>query len=177
MPLPSDEEIQRNIEAWNLESDPTKRTPYTRIKDKKGDSVPVAARCDSLMVRRMDEILARALGWPTYKTRSDIIQDAIAFWLEQWDLDHPETASALSHQFHVEQMGRRRNARNQFFEMAKEELNGLRDEGDTTGLYQFIAALDQALTDFREDAPATFLSKMTELRAAAKKLVDASTEI
>lgn len=173
----SDEELHKSLEVWNLETDPTKRTPYKRIKEKGGESIPVTARCDSLMVRRLDEILASALGWPTYKTRSDIIQDAIAFWLEEWDKEHPEMVTALSYQFKVEQMGRRRSARTDFLEMAKRELDGLRDDGDIAGLHQFMQTLEIALSDFREDAPASFLRKIDEIRTSAKRLIDAGNAI
>lgn len=173
----SDEALAKQMEAWNLDADGSKRTPYTRVKDKKGDSVPVTARCDSLMVRRTDEILASAVGWPTYKTRSDIVQDALAMWLEEWDKEHPDQASALSYQFKVEQMGRRRAARTDFIDIAKKELDGLREDGDITGLHQFIATLDTALSDFRVDAPASFLRRVDELRTSAKRLIDASTTL
>lgn len=169
----SDEELKAHMEEWNLESDPRKRTPYKRIQERKGDSTPVACRCDSFIVRRMDEILATQD--PDYKTRSDIVQDALALWLEKWDEDHPEMVTALSYQFKVEQMGRRRAARSAFLEVAKTELEGLREDGDVGGLHHFIQALDTALIDFREDAPASFLRKIDEIRMGAKRLIDAST--
>lgn len=170
----SDDDLTSAMEAWNLDSDGQKRTPYKRVKERKGESIPVTARCDSLMVRRTDEILASAVGWPTYKTRSDIIQDALAMWLEEWDKDHPDNTTPLSYQFKVEQMGRRRSARTDFLEMAKTELDGLREDGDITGLAMFIATLDIALIDFRHDAPASFLVKIDEIRNNAKRLIDAS---
>lgn len=173
----SDDELSKAMEVWNLESESRSRTPYKRVSEKKGDSIPVAARCDSLMVRRMDEILASGMGSPDYKTRSDIIQDAIAFWLEEWDRSHPEMMTALSYQFRVEQMGRRRSARSGFLEMATKELEGLRDDSDITGLHQFIQTLDSALVDFREDAPASFLRKIDDIRTNARRLIDASNAI
>jgi len=173
----SDDEISNAMEAWNLEPDGTKRTPYKRVKERKGESIPVACRADALVVRRLDEILASAKGWPDYKTRSDIIQDAIVLWLERWEDEHPDTATALSHQLHVEKMGRRRAARNEFYELAKHELDGLREEGDITGLYQFIEAIDLSLKDFRTDAPAVYLRKIDELRTNAKRMIDASDTI
>ncbi len=172
----SDEELRNQLQAWNLETDPTKRTPYKRVQERKGDSTPVACRCDSFIVRRMDEILGSANS-PDYKTRSDIVQDAIALWLEEWDKEHPEMVTALSYQFKVEQMGRRRAARTAFLEVAKTELDGLRDDGDISGLHQFIQALDTALVDFREDAPASFLRKIDEIRTSARRLIDASNAL
>lgn len=173
----SDEELSKAMEPWNLESDGRTRTPYKRVKERSGESIPVATRCDSLMVRRMDEILASGVGSPTYRTRSDIIQDAIAFWLEEWDRNHPDMITPLAYQFKVELMGRRRSARKDFLEVAKAELDGLRDDGDITGLQELIKELDKALSDFRQDAPASFLNKMDEIRTSAKRLIDAGNTL
>lgn len=170
----SDEELSKAMEAWNLETDNKKRTPYKRVSEKKGDSIPVACRCDSLMVRRMDEVIG--LQDPSYKTRSDIVQDAIAMWLEDWDIRHPDVITALTYQFKVEQMGRRRSARSTFLEMAKKELDGLRDDSDIMGLHQFVQTLDTALMDLREDAPASFLRKVDDIRTSAKRLIGAGKD-
>lgn len=176
MPL-SDEELAKAMQAWNLETEPIKRTPYKRATERKGESIPIATRCDAFMVRRMDEILGSGTGLPDYKTRSDIVQDAIAFWLENWDQEHPDFSTPLRWQFRVEQMGRRRISRNDFLEKAKDTLDGLREDGDTTGLTHFIAALDESLTDFRQDAPVSFLSRISDLRSQAKRLLDASNQV
>ena len=84
------------------------------MKSKGGETERIQCRADAFHVRRMDERLAARLD-PEFKTRSDIMQDAIAMWLEDWDRRYPDgSGGQLRYQSELANMERRRQHRRGF---------------------------------------------------------------
>lgn len=163
-----------DFSPWMLDDSDAARQRYTKGDVKRGQTEVVQCRADAFHVRRIDEIVASRID-PSLKTRSDVLQDALAMWLEDWDKRYPDGAGGeLSYQAKLEAMRRKRRYRTDFLTTAEEELRGLREEGDVNGLSGFLQTLLLAQGDFKDDAPATYLGKIDNMVNEARRLLDAN---
>lgn len=162
---------------WMLDDETLKRQPYVKDQVKRGNTELIQCRADAFHVRRIDEIIAARID-STFKTRSDVVQDAIAMWLEDWDRRYPDGATGeLSYQARIEAMKRKRRYRADFLTIAEEELHGLQQDGDIQGLGNFLQTILLAQGDFKDDAPATYLQKIDDMILRARRLLNASNTI
>lgn len=159
---------------WMLEDTEAKRDRYTKSDVRRGNTEVIQCRADAFHVRRVDEIVASRID-PALKTRSDVMQDALAMWLEDWDRRFPDGAGGeLSYQARIEAMKRKRRYRLDFLETAEEELTGLQNDGDVQGLSTFLQTLLLAQGDFKDDAPDTYLRKIDDMIQRAQRLLAAN---
>jgi hypothetical protein len=161
------------FDPWALDDPSSSRQRYTKNEVKRGETERIQCRADSFHIRRIDEILAARID-PEFKTRSDVFQDAIAMWLEDWDHRYPDGASGqLRYQSELANMERKRQHRQGFIEHAETQLTGLREDGDVLGLKSYISLMLRARGDFQDDAPDSFMERMDKLISEARRLLDA----
>lgn len=166
-----------DFSPWMLDDSDQSRQRYTKSDVKRGQTEVIQCRADSFQVRRVDEIVASRID-PVLKTRSDVLQDALAMWLEDWDRRYPDGAGGeLSYQARLEAQRRKRRYRTDFLATAEDELKGLREEGDITGLSGFLQTLLMAQGDFKDDAPASYLHKIDNMISEARRLLDANRNL
>lgn len=166
-----------DFSPWMLDDSDQSRQRYTKNDVKRGQTDVIQCRADSFHVRRVDEIVASRID-PSLKTRSDVLQDALAMWLEDWDRRYPDGAGGeLSYQAKLEGMRRKRRYRSDFLMTAEEELKGLREDGDVNGLSGFLQTLLMAQGDFKDDAPGSYLQKIENMISEARRLLDANRNL
>jgi hypothetical protein len=162
---------------WQLDETDAARHRYTKSDVKRGNTEVIQCRADAFHVRRVDEIVASRID-PNLKTRSDVMQDALAMWLEDWDTRYPDGATGeLSYQARIEGMRRKRRFRTDFLETAEEELRSLATDGDTLGLSTLLQTLLLAQGDFKDDAPQSYLDKLEKHISETKRLLAGSRMI
>jgi Arc/MetJ-type ribon-helix-helix transcriptional regulator len=159
---------------WTLDDTDTKRQRYTKSDVHRGQTELIQCRADSFHVRRIDEIVASRID-AVLKTRSDVIQDAIALWLEDWDRKFPDgSGGELGYHARLLRIERKRIYRDQFMETAEEQLNALQADGDIHGLAEFLQIILQSQGDFKDDAPVSFMDQLEKLVDRAHRLVEAA---
>lgn len=157
---------------WLLDDADIPRQRYTKSDVKRGQTELLQCRADAFHVRRIDEIVASRLE-ANFKTRSDVVQDAVAMWLEDWDRRYPDGASGeLSYQGRLEKLQRRQQHRDSFMETASEYMDSLRTTGDIYGLKEFLQVLLMAQGDFRADAPVSYMNKLEYMVETAERLLN-----
>ena len=162
-----------DIHDWLSNDDGTPRQRYTKSDVKRGQTELVQCRADAFLVRRVDEIVASRLD-PIIKTRSDVLQDAIALWLEDWDERYPDQGGALAYQSRLERMSRRREYRESFIDTVEEQLELTKRLGDISDLRELSQILSLAYTDFKTDAPPTSMKRMDDLMQTCQRLITES---
>ena len=149
------------------------RQPYTKASVKRGETTHIQCKADAFLVRRVDEIVASRID-DAFKTRSDVLQDAIAMWVDDWDEHHPDGASGqLSYQSELSRLERASENRTAFLTRADTQLNRLSGEGDRNGLQTYLEVMARARGDFLDDAPKSFINKMDQYIDQAKRLLSA----
>lgn len=160
------------FDPFSLDDPTHPRQRYTKTEVKRGETERIQCRADSFHIRRIDEILAARID-PEFKTRSDVFQDAIAMWLEDWDRRYPDGAAGqLRYQSELANMERSRRHRTEFITNAEQELDGLREDADINGLRQYVQLMCRARGDFLDDAPATFMVRMDKMISESRRLVE-----
>lgn len=159
---------------WQLDDPDAGRQRYTKSAVARGQTELIQCRADAFHVRRVDEIVASRID-PTLKTRSDVVQDALALWLEDWDKRYPDgSGGELGYHARLLRMERKREYREQFMQAAEKQLEGLQSEGDVRGLSEFLGIMLQSQGDFKDDAPPSFLQKLDLIIDRAHRLVEAA---
>lgn len=159
--------MSSNASAWGLENSHDR---YTKSEVKRGESEHINCRLSSFHVRRVDEIIA-ARYEPSFKTRTDVLQDAIVMWLEDWDQRYPDGSrgemSALSE---MELKVRRRESRDSFMAFAKKEFEALIDDTDLHGIRAFLITLIKFRTESPPDTPQKFKNEVDGMIERARRL-------
>jgi hypothetical protein len=162
-----------SFDPFALDDPTASRQRYTKDQVKRGETERVQCRADAFKVRRIDEIVAARIE-PELGTRSDVLNDAIDLWLEDWDRRYPDGASGqLRYQSELLNMERKRQYRQGFIDQAETQLTGLREEGDLLGLKSYVGLMLRARGDFMDDAPDSFMERMDKLISEARRLLDA----
>jgi hypothetical protein len=157
---------------WTLD-DSENRQRYTKSDVRRGQTEFIQCRADSFHVRRIDEIVASRID-PTLKTKSDVLQDALAMWLEDWDKRYPDgSGGELAYRARLMRMERKRAFREEFMESAGDQLEALQRDGDALGMSEFLQIMLQAQGDFKDDAPSSYLSKVEDMIQRARRMLDA----
>lgn len=156
-----------NANAWGLENTHDR---YTKSDVRRGESEHVSSRISSFHMRRIDEIIA-ARYEPQFKTRTDVIQDAIVMWLEDWDQRYPDGAHGeLSAFSEMELQTRRRESRDSFMQFAEKEFEALIDDTDLAGIKRFLITLIKFRTDSPPDTPQKFRNQIDSMIERARRL-------
>ena len=159
---------------WTLDDPDAIRQRYTKAQVKHGQTDLIQCRADAFHVRRVDEIVASRID-PTLKTRSDVMQDALAMWLEDWDRRYPDgSGGELSYSARLQRMERKRRYRSEFIDSASEQLDSLQRDGDALGLGEFLQIMLQAQGDFKDDAPPSYLTKVEGMIQTARRMLEAA---
>jgi hypothetical protein len=162
-----------SFDPFSLEDRSSCRQRYTKKEVKRGETEQIQCRADMFNVRRIDEIIAARIE-PEIKTRSDVLNDAISLWLEDWDHRYPDGAAGqLRYQSELVNMERKRGYRQDFIQRAEGQLAGLREDGDLLGLKNYISLMLRARGDFMDDAPDSFMERMDRFISEARRLIDA----
>ncbi len=165
--------VAMTINPWALDDPESNRQRYTKSDVKRGATELIQCRADAFHVRRVDEIIASRVD-PAFKTRSDVVQDALAMWLEDWDRRYPDGAGGeLAYQSLMRAIELKRTHREEFLESAKNQLDGLRQDGDVDGLSDYLHIMARAQGDLKDTAPATYMRRLNELIMEARHLLDA----
>lgn len=158
------------LNPWALD-DTGARQRYTKSEVKRGETERIQCRADAFQIRRIDEIVASRID-PSFKTRSDVLQDAIAMWLEDWDLRYPDgVGGELSYQARLKTMERKRVYRQEFLTSAVEQIDSLKIDADVEGLSSYLHIMLLAQGDFRSSAPESYLKQLDALIAEARRLI------
>lgn len=156
-----------NASDWGLD---VPHDRYTKSEVKRGDTEHINCRINSFHVRRIDELLAARFE-PNFKTRTDVIQDAIVMWLEDWDLRYPDGAHGqLSAESKMQLRKRRREHREAFMAFADKEFEALIFDKDKSGIADFLITLIQARAEFPPDTPQSFQDKLNAMIEKARRL-------
>ena len=159
-------------DPWNLDDTESIRQRYTKHDVKRGQTELIQCRADSFQVRRIDEILACRIE-PVFKTRSDVLQDAICMWLEDWDRRYPDGVTGeLAYQARMHDMARRRAYREEFMESATNQLDGLRHDGDARGLSEFLHIVLRARGELQDSAPPSYMQRLDRIIETARRLLE-----
>lgn len=162
------------LDSFSLGGIENERQPYTKASIKRGETERVQCRADAFLVRRIDEIVASRID-EDFKTRSDILQDAISMWVDDWDNRHPDGMQGqLHYQSELARLERATENRSAFLGRAERQLTQLRNDGDTNGFSTYLSIMFRARGDFLDDAPKPFISKMDQFISEAKRLLDES---
>lgn len=156
-------------EDWRLEKP---HETYTKSDVKRGQTEHINFRADAFHIRRIDEILGGRYD-PAFKTRSDVLSDAIVMWLEDWDLKHPDgSAGELRGRFQLDRQKQARDSRNDYLEQIKVELEDLRKDGDIDGLRALASNIIQQREDFKGSAPPRYIAELDQVLAETRRLLD-----
>jgi hypothetical protein len=158
-----------DVDPWRMEKP---HETYTKSDVKRGATDHVQFRADSFHIRRIDEILGQRLD-SAFKTRSDVFQDAIVMWLEDWDLKHPDGAAGeLHYKFAMEQQKRQRVSRREYLETVKEELDDLRKDADVEGLRALARNIISASEELKHTAPPKYIAELDQILADTRRMLD-----
>jgi hypothetical protein len=162
-------DITRDSDPWRLERT---HEVYIRPKLTKEEQEYCNFRASKFHIRRLDEIVGQRLD-PAFKTRTDILYDAVVLWLENWDLNHPDGATGELHfQFQLEQQQRQRASRNSYLEMVKGELEEAKKDGDLDGLSALASNIIRATQELKHSAPPKYVAELDQLLAETRRLLD-----
>jgi len=163
-----------NTDAFHLDDSELSRQRYTKSNVRRGETEVIQCRADAFHVRRIDEIVASRID-PAFKTRSDVMQDAIAMWLEDWDRRYPDGAGGeLAFQARLKALERKREFRVGFIQAATEQLEGLVSDSDILGIREFLQMMLQAQGNFKDDAPQPYMRQIEELIQRSRRLLDST---
>jgi hypothetical protein len=161
------------LNPWALD-DLTPRQRYTKTEVKRGETERIQCRADAFNVRRIDEIVASRIE-PTLKTRSDVLNDALSLWLDDWDSKYPDgVGGELAYQARLKTMERKRIYRNDFLEDAKAQIENLQSDGDLEGLTTYLHLMQLAQGDFQSSAPESYVRQLKSLIDQARRLIEAA---
>jgi hypothetical protein len=161
--------MAEDVNPWQLER---QHETFTKSNVQRGNTEHIQFRADAFHVRRIDEIIASRVD-PSFKTRSDVLSDAVVLWLENWDLQHPDgTAGELHHRFQLDNQKRARQYRVEYMESAKEELDALRKDFDVEGLRALSRNLIAATIELTGKAPPKYIAELDQLLAETRRLLD-----
>lgn len=164
--------VEMTVNPWALDDPESNRQRYTKSNVQRGSTEVIQCRADAFHVRRIDEIVASRID-PSFKTRSDVMQDALAMWLEDWDRRYPDGAAGeLSYQALMKAMERKSAYRTEFMETASGQLDRLRQEGDSGGLSEYLHIMARARGDFKDSAPPSYMTKIDRLISDARRLLE-----
>lgn len=152
---------------WGLEA-PHER--FTKSDVKRGDTEHINCRISSHHKRRIDEILAGRFE-PAFKTLTDVVQDSLVMWLEDWDSRHPDgQAGELAATSQIQLNIRRREARETFMSDVDKEWEALLDDADIEGIKRLLVILIKARAEFPPDSPPKFREKIDRMIERARRL-------
>lgn len=162
-------DITREPDPWRLEST---HQVYSRPKLPKDEQEYCNFRANKFHIRRIDEIVGQRLD-PSFKTRTDVLYDAVVLWLETWDLNHPDGATGeLHYQFELEQQQRQRESRNNYKDKVVEQLDELRKDGDIEGIKALASNIVRATRELKDSAPPKYIAELDQILADTRRLLD-----
>lgn len=161
--------------AWQLDgpTEPaTERERYTKAEVKRGEVEFIGCKAKAIHVRRIAEIVESRVE-PELKTKSDVLQDALVMWLEDWDRRHPDFTDehSLRAQDELDRMQQLTIARKTIIAKAKGQLDALREDGDIVGLRRFLRVLEDMEEKNRADAPAKFMKDLADMTVQVTRLL------
>jgi hypothetical protein len=151
-----------------------KRQLTTRAKVPRGESEFVGFRCAISRIRKMDEIVASRF-YSEIKTRSDILQDAVVMWIDQYYEDNP-TAPGKG-DWDLTRMEIARAVRDSRLEQAERVARRAQDEDDRKTMLKTLPNLHRLRMQFEaEDASPTEMKRLRHLITQLEaKMTDAPT--
>lgn len=162
-------DISKEHDPWNLERT---HEVYTRTKLPKDEQEYCNFRAKKSHIRRIDEIVGQRLD-PAFKTRTDVLFDAVVLWLETWDLNHPDGATGeLRFEFQLEQQQRQRGSRTSYMEKVTQELDELRKDADIDGLRSLASNIIMATQEMKHSAPPKYIAQLDQILADTRRLLD-----
>lgn len=162
-------DISRDSDPWRLEK---MHEVHPRPKLLKDEQEYCNFRANKFHVRRIDEIVGQRLD-PAFKTRTDVLYDAVVLWLETWDLNHPDGSTGeLHYRFQLEQQRRQRESRNAYLESLVEELDALRKDADLEGIKSLSSNIINAREELKHTAPPKYIAQLDQLLADTRRLLD-----
>lgn len=102
--------------------DRAKSRYYTRASAQSRETDPITFRASSSEIRKIDEIVASRIE-PELKTRSDVINDALHRWLENFFAEHSDDMPGLADRFRLEHIKHLYDSRQQDIDLLKETLD------------------------------------------------------
>lgn len=162
-------DISRESDPWRLE-----RTHEVNPRPKlaKDEQEYCNFRANKFHIRRIDEIVGQRLD-PAFKTRTDVLYDAVVLWLETWDLNNPDGATGeLHYRFQLEQQKRQRESRTAYRDSLMEELDALRKDADIEGIKALATNIIHAREELRHTAPPRFIAELDQILADTRRLLD-----
>lgn len=163
-------------DPWFLE-DTELRPRYNRGNLPKGQVEHIQCRTNALHVRRIDEIVASRVE-PVFKTRSDVLQDAISMWLDDWDQRYPDgigMGGELAYRSMLDKAERMDEEREGFVQSAQTRLERLQNNKDTEGIEGFLRMMLAAQVKLqKEKAPAVYLDRIEEMIVRSRRLLAAA---
>jgi hypothetical protein len=134
-------------------------------------------RAVEFWARRADEIVASRVE-PSIKTTSDLLQDALVMFIEDWDKRYPDgMGGELAYQTRLLLAELKDEAREAFIEQSESRLDRLQANGDLRGLNEFLQIMHQAEGDFKDDAPRSYLVKIEDMIEKAHRLLHAARQL
>ena len=116
------------------------------IRHLKDDGVVISGRISKQLLRRVDVIVQSRID-PRIQTRSDVVQDAIARWVQEWDKINPDGAGGvLSVESQVLMAQQQWQWREAFVVAIEGAIDKMRSNGD----YTTVPLLKQAVEVRRE---------------------------
>jgi hypothetical protein len=104
-----------------------RRRRVTARTTKRDSSEHLQFRLDSKLSDEINQIVASQAD-PDLKTRSDILHDAVAFWLDEWTDEHPNTS--IARRWRLERRLHARACRDTYLEVTTFGLRRACDEHD-----------------------------------------------
>lgn len=152
---------------WQLDS-PHQR--YFRKEGNKSETESFTGRFSSFHLRRIEEIIHTRIE-PDFKTKTDIVQDAISMWLEDWDQRHPDGVGGeytSSSQLDIIQAQSDRRAN--YLDKAKKTLDTVASDKDIAGLKAVVVSFVKYLEESHA-APAAYQLELEALIAKARRML------
>ena len=102
-----------------LRGRPGKRTRYTQSKSQQTEHI--SFRAPLSIIREIDEIVAGRYD-EFLRTRSDVLNDAVALWLETWFTEHPDKLVTEAREFFLSKRRMERERRDSYIQLLEDEL-------------------------------------------------------
>lgn len=153
--------------AWQLEA---AHQRYFKREGNKSETESFTGRISSFHLRRIEEIIHTRIE-PDFKTKTDVVQDAISMWLEDWDLRHPDGVGGeytSSSQLDIIQAASDRRAN--YMAKAEKTLDTVSHDKDIAGLKAVVVSF----VKYREEsqsAPVAYQADLDGLIAKARRLL------